>query len=352
MKLSLAAISLLALAGSSSAQYFSAGWRPGQAAQETTAAYVPEPSSSPEPAAPAQPEKPFSLASLLDFNRILTSAPAAALFSKVGINITEKVQAALDIKIWDERVELITDDNYKELIVNEPMTEQEEKDRVWIIVVSVTSAKQDGISKFLDEVFDKAFDESQLAGDLPHVKWGRVDYMNVTHITTKWGIWQAPYLVILKDRGQTLRFYRPYQIRLRDDSLREFLKVDGWKVTKPWSTAYAPGGDREYIMEFMAVWFTKIYNWVIIIPKWMLLFASGSIASVLIGLLHGKPKQPAPVPGVTKPTIPAAVARAPKAAVKTARTSAPPATANGTDSEHDSSAPTKRTSARQRKAKK
>jgi hypothetical protein len=55
---------------------------------------------------------------------------------------------------------------------------------------------------------------------------------------------RAPYLVVLKDRGQALRFYRPYQIRLRDDALREFLKVDGWKVSNPWSTAYAPGGDR------------------------------------------------------------------------------------------------------------
>ena len=131
---------------------------------------------------------------------------------------------------------------------------------------SVTSAKQDGISKYLDEVFDKAFDDSQVAGDLPHVKWGRVDYMNVTYITTKWGIWQcvqssnpihpvrlltcclfrAPFLVVLKDRGQTLRFYRPYQIHLRDEALREFLKVDGWKVSEPWSTAYAPGGERSF----------------------------------------------------------------------------------------------------------
>jgi hypothetical protein len=137
MKLSLAAISLLALAGSSNAQYFSAGWRPGQAAQETTDVSVPEPSSTPEAAEPAQPPKPFSLSSLFDLNSILTSEPAAALFNIIGINITEKVQGALGTKIWDERVELITDDNYKELIVNEPMTEEEEKDRVWVIVMYV-----------------------------------------------------------------------------------------------------------------------------------------------------------------------------------------------------------------------
>ena len=114
-------------------------------------------------------------------------------------------------------------------------------------------------------------------------------------------------------------------------------------------------------MEFMAVWFTKIYNWVVIVPKWMLLFASGSVASLVIGLLHGKPKE-APAPTVTKPAVRAAVSGAqaspnpkpsskPKSAVGTARASAPPAAAN-TDSEHESSAPAKRTSARQRKAKK
>ena len=119
----------------------------------------------------------------------------------------------------------------------------------------------------------------------------------------------------------------------------------------------------------MAIWFTKIYNCIVIVPKWMLLLVSGSIASVLIGLLHGKSSTtqvPAPVPAVTKPTAPIAPtaasgtkapsspspSRKPKApAGTTARSSVPPATAN-TDSEHESSAPSKRTSARQRKAKK
>jgi len=114
-------------------------------------------------------------------------------------------------------------------------------------------------------------------------------------------------------------------------------------------------------MEFMAIWFTKIYDWVVLVPRWMLLFASGSVASVVIGLLHGKPKE-APAPAITKPAVRAAVAgtqapssaksgSTPKSAVGTARASAPPAAAN-TDSEHESSAPAKRTSARQRKAKK
>ena len=58
---------------------------------------------------------------------------------------------------------------------------------------SVTAAKQEGISKYLDGVFDSAYNQTQIIGDLPNVKWGRIDYLNVTYITTKWGIWQYAY---------------------------------------------------------------------------------------------------------------------------------------------------------------
>jgi hypothetical protein len=56
--------------------------------------------------------------------------------------------------------------------------------------------------------------------------------------------YRAPYLVVLKDRGKTLRFYRPRNLRLQEDALREFLKTDGWKATPPWLSSYAPGGSK------------------------------------------------------------------------------------------------------------
>lgn len=56
---------------------------------------------------------------------------------------------------------------------------------------SVSAGKQDGISKFMDDVFDAAFNETVLAGDLPNVRWGRIDYFNVTAVTTKWAVWQC-----------------------------------------------------------------------------------------------------------------------------------------------------------------
>lgn len=54
----------------------------------------------------------------------------------------------------------------------------------------------------------------------------------------------APAIVILKDRGQTLRFYRPNQLRMSNGALREFIKREGWVVTPPWTGAFAPGGSR------------------------------------------------------------------------------------------------------------
>ena len=56
---------------------------------------------------------------------------------------------------------------------------------------TVTSAQPSGVSRYVDEQFDGAFNISQLNGDLPHVKWGRIDYMNVTALTTKWGVWRS-----------------------------------------------------------------------------------------------------------------------------------------------------------------
>ena len=48
----------------------------------------------------------------------------------------------------------------------------------------------------------------------------------------------------------------------------------------------------EYILDFFAVWLTKIYNVTLLIPRWLLVFVSGTIASLLIGFLHKTPLNP------------------------------------------------------------
>lgn len=39
-------------------------------------------------------------------------------------------------------------------------------------------------------------------------------------------------------------------------------------------------------MDFLAVWLTRIYNAVILVPRWLLFVLSGSVASVVINFLH------------------------------------------------------------------
>lgn len=55
---------------------------------------------------------------------------------------------------------------------------------------TVTSGQPDSVSKYIDDVFDQTFNHTLEQGDLPHVRFGRIDYMDVTAITTKWAVWK------------------------------------------------------------------------------------------------------------------------------------------------------------------
>ncbi|KAF7352317.1 hypothetical protein MVEN_01195400 [Mycena venus] len=299
----------LFLAATASAQYFSEGWAPGKAVTAEPAS--PSFAGSPPQQQNAKPAERFSFSSLLDMNKILTSEPVKGLFEKAGINITERL-AAQAISPWDERIPLITDDNYFDMVVNEPMSEEEEEKRVWAIVVSATTSRQEGLSKFIDKAFDDAFNETVIADDLPHVRWARIDYLNVTYVTTKWSLWTAPSIVILQDRGQTLRFYRPSQLRVANGALREFIKREGYVLTPPWSGAFAPGGSREFVLEYFAIWMTKMYLVVVRVPRWIMFLISGSVASFAINLFHGfGRKTPPPQRAAAPPPTGGAAAPAP-----------------------------------------
>lgn len=133
-----------------SAQYISEGWKPGQPVvkgqtgytyQTTATGNVPPVVSD---AASAQQHSDIKtsargLLSLLSLESLLESGPVQALFGRAGVNITEKLEAArAQEKIWDERIPLLTDDNYEDLVVEEKFeTLEEEKDRIWFIVMYV-----------------------------------------------------------------------------------------------------------------------------------------------------------------------------------------------------------------------
>jgi hypothetical protein len=55
---------------------------------------------------------------------------------------------------------------------------------------STAQASGDTMSKHGDEQFDKLYNYT-LEHPLPNVRFARIDYMNVTYITTKWAVWRS-----------------------------------------------------------------------------------------------------------------------------------------------------------------
>ncbi|KAF7302246.1 hypothetical protein MIND_00791600 [Mycena indigotica] len=328
----------LALLTTAHAQYFSEGWKPGQAVTaergvptgKSGAPLAGGHASPPGEQIPAQDQAPpehFSLTDLFDMTKLMNTSTVKGLFAKAGINITAQLQAAT-ATLWDERIPLITDDNYDSLVVNEKFESmQEEQERVWIVVVSAQTSRQEGLSKFFDTAFDEAYNETVVAGDLPNVRFARIDYLNVTYLTTKWSLWVAPAIVVIQDRGHTLRFYRPNQLRIAHGALRQFLSQEGYKQTPPWSSAFAPGGSREFVMHYFALGLTKIYMITVRVPRWVLLVVSGSAASFILNLFHGfgpKKKTPATnAPTPVRATQSVTAAAAPAAPTPVAATGSP-----------------------------
>ena len=143
MKLSPAILSTLLCAASASAQYFSAGWSPGQPADshQPVPAYAFDPPAQEQPAAPAPPssntgadapvgvQRPLGLV-----DKVLLSGPVRSLFGKFGMNMSDVVARGSTLP-WDPRIPIITDENFEEMIVNEVMTKEEEQDRSWFVIM-------------------------------------------------------------------------------------------------------------------------------------------------------------------------------------------------------------------------
>ncbi|KAA1466529.1 hypothetical protein DENSPDRAFT_831386 [Dentipellis sp. KUC8613] len=292
-----------------SAQYFSAGWKPGQAVpSETPSPITFDPKNPP---VPVQASGKKAESSGFSLTNIISSGPVADLLGRAGINVTQSLQAIQNASEsrWDKRIPMIHDDNYQQEIVDEVLTEEEEKSRVWFLVISVTTTQHTSLSSYVDEQFDAAYNLTQQEQDLPNVKWGRIDYINVTEITTRWSVWQAPMLVVLTDRGQTLRFYRASQLQIKPDTLRQFLKGEYYLRTAPWKSAFAPGGKREFVLVYLGIVLRKIYDVVSVLPRWVLYIATGSIGSIVVNLLHRgqSSARPAQRPQTQPPAQPAQV---------------------------------------------
>ncbi|QRV72369.1 hypothetical protein RhiJN_00383 [Ceratobasidium sp. AG-Ba] len=309
-----ALLTALALTGSARA-YFSEGWKPGQPVPTLEATPVgnavpPTPTAAPTPAAKWS-WKEFS-SKHLDLGRLVTEGPVATALSGLGINAAEQLaqaRARAAERGWDEDVPLLTDENYELLVKNETFaTPEEAEKRIWFVVVTI--GKQDTMSKFVDEAFDTAYRQAIEAGDAPHVKWARIDYLTVTEITTEWMVWKPPTLVVIRKNGNELRFYQPAQIRLKPEMLHQFAATDGWRETEPWTGPWAPGGSRQPYLHQYAVISRKIYSTVTMFPRWVILLVTGGLGSLIISAFHTVDKnKAAKKPVQKKPLTPAEIAR-------------------------------------------
>jgi hypothetical protein len=125
--------SLALFVATASAQYFSEGWSPGQKASPTHE-FAPEFTPVEGDAAATQPE---AKAGFMD---ALAQGPLGSILAKAGMNLTASLEAAkaAELELWDNRIPFIHDDNYDELIVQEPLTAEEEQDRTWFLIMYVS----------------------------------------------------------------------------------------------------------------------------------------------------------------------------------------------------------------------
>ncbi|OJT08194.1 hypothetical protein TRAPUB_907 [Trametes pubescens] len=268
-------LALLLCAAFASAQYVSEGWKPGQQQRLDLTNDPPPHDPSPAQTFHRTAEEPPS-----------TAPPVASLFERMGVEFTEAIAPNAD-STWDPRIPLITDENFDEVITREALTPDEEAERVWFLIISIPEGQNSANSKLVDQSFDEAYDQTLAASDLPHVRWGRINYANATFLTTKWSIWSGPYLVVATDRGQTLRFFKADRARVTPEMLRELLTGELWRYNQPWKTDFAPGGSREWILHYCALGLMHTSNFANRFPRWALLVGSGTLAILAMRVRRG-----------------------------------------------------------------
>jgi hypothetical protein len=91
---------------------------------------------------------------------------------------------------------------------------------------------------------------------------------------------------VLKDRGQTLRFFRPQQFRSGTEVLHAFLAENGYELREPWRSSFAPGGQYEPAMHHFARLLEVMYDYVVLIPRWLFVGITGIAGTFLVNLFH------------------------------------------------------------------
>jgi hypothetical protein len=284
----------------------SSGWAPGAAHATATARVLP---SSPRADGPP---KEF-------FERLLTTGPLGALLDRAGVNVSEKLaeQKAKQAAMWDDRVPLLSDYNFESIVVNESLSAAEEAARVWFIIMWVRPQPggEEGLMDVQHGAGDGRHDEQGRGHPLrrgpqrerrrrrPPARPLRPDRLHerdvpdhqVERLAVRPHVYalammltahSAPYYVLATDRARTLRFFRAGQMNVDADVLHAFLREQAYLGTPPWSSAFAPGGEREWALERFARASEWVYDRVVLVPRWLFMLVTGTLGTALIQLFH------------------------------------------------------------------
>lgn len=119
------------------AGYFSEGWNPDDQST-TTSALSGIPTQNPEEHTGTPAHTHGFQFPALNLESLLVSGPIASVIAKTGINITQKLQEA-SIQTgqtrWDQRIPLISDALYQEMVTGEPLTLEDQEKSVWFFIV-------------------------------------------------------------------------------------------------------------------------------------------------------------------------------------------------------------------------
>ncbi|OCF43780.1 hypothetical protein I317_02384 [Kwoniella heveanensis CBS 569] len=180
-------------------------------------------------------------------------------------------------------VERLTDEDYVRRV--EYLFDGGSEDQVWIVLVH--GRPNDPTSDAYLDAHSEAAKLAKSDESLSKFRWARLDYIAEWEICTKWLLMRPPYVVFISDKGRTLRFLKPSNLRPDPQILYDGIKSGNWETVPVWESRWAPGGDRAFLVEWYIKLSAHISRKTSKIPSWLLMAGGGIVAQQILSWLHG-----------------------------------------------------------------
>ncbi|KAK8844622.1 hypothetical protein IAR55_006469 [Kwoniella newhampshirensis] len=212
---------------------------------------------------------------------------------KAGLNgQTTDVEAQKEADLKDGIVRL-TDENIDEVI------QGGSEDDVWLVLVHGLPTELE--SSKVVEVHKNTSILAKANTLRTEFKFARLNYVDEWKTCSRWMLFKPPWLVIITDKGEKLRFVRGNQIKTDPEILWTIFEKGNWDTAPLWESEWAKGGNRAWLIELYIDLTARITKYTARIPKWPLMILVSWAGQALLQWLH-RPRTPAPpAPGTPAP---------------------------------------------------